>query len=491
MTDLDYCSALQIATLIRDRQVSAREVTDSFLSAIEARNPLINAYVSVLHEQAMTAAAQADQATIDGAELGPLHGVPVAIKDLFDFKAGVPASLGSRVFKDFVPDISATYVDRLEQAGAIVLGKTNTPEFGHKGTTDNLLFGSTSNPFDLAANAGGSSGGSAAAVAEGLAPFSQGSDGGGSVRIPAAICGVYGLKPSFGRVASVTRPNLFIKSTPFLHPGPITRTVEDAALMLDVMAGPDPMDPFSLPLDQANYLEATRADLTGLRIAYSRNLGTFPVEPAVGEIVAAAVAALADSGADVEEVTYSLPFDQSELSALWHRLIGQTYLDFLCACEEDGLDLLGDHGSELDPNMVALFEAARALPFSQAKRDDVMRSHVYTSVQHLFASYDLLITPVVCVERIPNSEDGLTVGPSQVLGTPVDPFIGWSMAYPFNFTGHPAASVPAGLSRSGHPVGMQIVGRRFRDDLVLRCSAAFSRARPWQQIYQSRRGIRS
>jgi amidase/aspartyl-tRNA(Asn)/glutamyl-tRNA(Gln) amidotransferase subunit A len=488
MTDLDYSSGIEIARLIRSRQVSAREVTDSFLEAIEARNPAVNAYVAVLETQARLAARRADQALHDGEPVGPLHGVPLAIKDLFDFKAGVPATLGSRAFKSFVPDYSATYVERLERAGAIVLGKTNTPEFGHKGTTDNLLFGSTKTPFDLSANAGGSSGGSAAAVAEGLAPLSQGSDGGGSVRIPAALCGVFGLKPSIGRVASVTKPNLFIKHTPFLHPGPITRTVEDAALMLDVMAGPHPQDPFSLPDHGVSYLKATKSGIKGLRIAYSSNLGSFPVEPAVADVVDDAVWALVGCGAEVEEVAFTLPYDQSELSALWQRQIGQTYVDFLCSCEADGIDLLGAHRDELDPNMAMLFESARELSFAETKRDDVMRSEVYASVQALFANYDLLVTPVLSVERVPDGQDGLTLGPRQVLGVDVDPFIGWCLTYPFNFTGHPAASVPAGLSRSGHPIGLQIVGPRFRDDLVLSCAAEFGRARPWRDTYRVRRG---
>jgi Asp-tRNA(Asn)/Glu-tRNA(Gln) amidotransferase A subunit family amidase len=204
VSDLDYLSALDLASEIRQKRLSVVEVVQSFLLAIEERNDTVNAYVNIIADQALEAAVSADERVSSGEALGPLHGVPLAIKDLFDFKAGVRASLGSRVFRTYVPKVSATYVDRLERAGAIVLGKTNTPELGHKATTDNLVFGCTRNPFDLTANAGGSSGGSAAAVAEGLAPISQGSDGGGSVRIPASMCGVFGLKPTFGRIASAT-----------------------------------------------------------------------------------------------------------------------------------------------------------------------------------------------------------------------------------------------------------------------------------------------
>src|SRR5439155_4107659 len=214
----------------------------------------------------------------------------IAIKDLFDFKAGVPNTFGCKPFKDWTPTVSATYVARLEEAGAIVLGKTNTPEFGHRGITDNYLFGPTSTPFRIGKNAGGSSGGSAAAVAAGLATLAQGSDGGGSIRIPASCCGVYGFKASFGRVASVGRPNGFLGHTPFVHSGPLTRTVDDAALMLSTMIGPDPHDPLSLPDDGFDPVAATRRSIAGFRVAYSPDFGLCPVDARVATVVRAAVA---------------------------------------------------------------------------------------------------------------------------------------------------------------------------------------------------------
>src|SRR5205823_3707715 len=211
------------------------EVVDYFLDRIDRDNHTVNAYVLVLHEDARRLAREAEKAVVSGARLGPLHGLPIAIKDLFDFKAGVPNTFGCKPFRDWTPAVSATYVSRLEAAGAIVLGKTNTPEFGHRGLTDNYLFGPTSTPFRPGKNAGGSSGGSAAAVADGLAPIAQGSDGGGSIRIPAAWCGVYGFKPSFGRVATVARPDAFLLAVPFAHAGPLARSVADAVLMLNAI----------------------------------------------------------------------------------------------------------------------------------------------------------------------------------------------------------------------------------------------------------------
>jgi Asp-tRNA(Asn)/Glu-tRNA(Gln) amidotransferase A subunit family amidase len=488
MGELDYVPGVEIANMIQRREISAVEVVDSFLGAIEARNGLVNAFVHVIGDEARSAARRADEALARADVVGPLHGVPLAVKDLFDFKAGVPASLGSRVFRDFVPSESCLYVQRLEDAGAIVVGKTNTPELGFKGTTDNGVFGSTKSPFDLSANAGGSSGGSAAAVAEGLVPLSQGSDGGGSVRIPAALCGAFGFKPSFGRIAVVTRPNLFTKDTPFLHPGPITRTVEDAALMLDVMSGPDPLDPFSLPAWERSFVREASRGIEGLQIAYSPDLGGYPVEPAVRKVVESALAAFESCGATIVPVTIDLPYPQEELSALWHRLIGRTYVDFVNSCEEQGIDLLSQHADEVDPDLLPLIEAALAVSARQASKDSIMRSLVFEAVDNSLRGFPLLVTPVLSVSRVPDGPLGRTVGPRQVNGIDVDPLIGWCLTYLFNFTGHPAASVPAGLTEAGHPVGLQLVGTRGRDDLVLRASSAFAEARPWQDSYPTRRG---
>ena len=268
-TELFFMPANELASRIRRRELSPVEVVEAFLRRIDARNAETNAYVTVIHDEALDAARKSEEAVTSGRELGPLHGIPLAIKDLFDFKAGVTTTFGSVPFKDFVPENSSAVIELLEGAGAIVLGKTNTPEMGHKGVTDNLLFGPTSTPFDLAKNAGGSSGGSAAAVAAGLAPFAQGSDGGGSIRIPASFSGVYGFKASFGRVPSTSRPDAFLSHTPFIHAGPITRTVEDAALMLGAIAVPHPHDPFSLPEQPVDYLTATRGSIDGMRVAYS------------------------------------------------------------------------------------------------------------------------------------------------------------------------------------------------------------------------------
>ncbi|MEJ2292273.1 MAG: amidase family protein [Deinococcales bacterium] len=476
-------SATELAQLIRRRSVSPVEVVEAHLGAIERRNASINAYVTVLADEALQAAREAERRLLGGAVVGPLHGVPYALKDLFETRAGVRTTYGSLLFRDHVADRTATPVARLEAAGAIVLGKTNTPEFGYKGTTDNLLFGPTSTPFAPGKNAGGSSGGSAAAVAAGLAPLAEGSDGGGSIRIPAALCGVYGFKATFGRVASAARPDGFLLHTPYAHAGPLTRTVEDAALMLQAMVGADPRDPLSLPDLDEDLVAATRAPVNGLRVAYSPDFGGFPVEPRVREVVERAVTALEEQGAHVERVEQTWSRPHQELAAMWTRTSAVRAAESAVSMGRAGLDLFGEQGGALDPDYRHKLELGREVGAVAYRLDDVLRTEAFDAVQDVFDRYDLLVTPTLSIAGIDNAADGTTRGPAEVEGQAVDPFIGWCLTYPINFTGHPAASVPAGFTEDGLPVGLQLVGRRFEDARVLAASAALERARPWHDAY--------
>ena len=481
--ELCFTPATELASRIRRRDLSPVEVVDAFLERIEERNGEIGAYVTVIGEEAREAAREAERAVGSREPPGPLHGVPVAIKDLFDYKAGVRNTYGSKPLADYVPHQNATYVERLEGAGAIVLGKTNTPEFGHKGATDNLLFGPTSTPFAPGKNAGGSSGGSAAAVADGLCAIAQGTDAGGSIRIPASFCGVYGFKATFGRVASATRPDAFLSHTPFSHSGPLSRTVEDAALMLGAMAGPHLRDPFSLPDEGIDYMAATRRSIEGMRVAYSPDFGIFPVEERVLSVVGEAVRAFEEAGARVEEVDVGFRRDQRELSELWMREVGVRSAEIVANLKDAGVaDLLGEHREDLTPEFAGLLEKGWGMGAVEYRRDEVVRTEVFDAIQDLFEEYDLLVTPTLAVPPFDNADDGNTVGPSQVNGEAVDPLLGWCLTYPINYTGHPAASVPAGFTE-GLPVGMQIIGRRFADAEVLAASAAFERMRPWHDSY--------
>ena len=294
-----YMGAAEIAERIRRRRlVSGRSRRRLHRSHRAAQSEPQRFRLRGVRRCAPRGKKAAEAAVMSGAALGPLHGVPSAIKDLFDFKPGWPFTFGGvRAMKDCVAQWHCVFAERIEKAGAILLGKTNSPTMGLRGTCDNYLFGPTRNPFNLAKNTGGSSGGSAAAVADGLVPFAEGTDAGGSIRIPSAWCNVVGFKPSFGRVPVVMRPNAFAADTPFVFEGPIARTVEDAALVLNAIAGYDPRDPFAIETNE-DFLAATRRSIKGWKIAYSPNLDVFPIDPAVRKTVDEAVRCFADAGAE-------------------------------------------------------------------------------------------------------------------------------------------------------------------------------------------------
>ena len=481
--ELSYLSAVEMAAKIRHRDLSPVEAVDHALARIERLNPSINAFVTMVEEEARERAAAAEKAVMSGDDLGPLHGVPLALKDLFTFKPGVRATSGSVPFKDFVPDHASSYVTHLEGAGAITLGMTNSPEIGHKGTTDNYLFGPTSTPFAIGRNAGGSSGGSAAAVVSGMVPLSQGSDGGGSIRIPASWSGAYGYKASYGRVPFVSRPNAFMSLIPFLFSGPITRSVEEAALMMTVMGCHDPRDPMSLPDMGVDYMGAVRQSVEGLKVAYSPDFGIFPVDERVASIVRAALPAFEELGMNVTEVKIEIDATQGELSALWTKQTALLNLELAHSMRPLGIDMLGAHRHQLTPTFEAALSLGETMSGWDQRSGETLRTKVYDPIQNVLGDYDVLVTPTLTVPPVENADDGDTLGPAEVNGEPVERCIGWCMTYPINYTGNPAASIPAGFTDDNLPIGMQIVGRRFADETVLAVSAAFERARPWHHKY--------
>ena len=480
--DLAYTTATELAARIRRRDLSPVELLDAVITRIEARNPSLNAFVFTAFEEARDRARQAERALTSGEAIGPLHGVPTAIKDLFDFKPGWPATFGGiRALRDFSVPARCTYAERMEAAGAILVGKTNSPVMGFRGTCDNYLFGPSRNPFDTTRNTGGSSGGSAAAVADGLLPLAEGTDGGGSIRIPAAWCGLYGYKASFGRVPQTSRPNAFGSLNPFLFEGALTRTVDDAALALDVLAGYDDRDPFALD-DPTTFAGATRRSISGWRIAYSPDFGVYPVDRRVAAVVQQAVRAFEEAGAVVEEVDLEFDHDQRELSDLWCRMIAPLNIEGLEGLRAQGLDVLGEHREDLPPEYLRWIDEGYRLSALDVLSDQRMRTHVYDRIQEVLRSHDLLVTPTLAALPVANAEDGNTVGPSTIEGVDVDPLIGWCLTYLVNFTGHPAASIPAG-DVDGLPVGMQLIGRRYGDADVLAASAVLERLRPWHDAY--------
>jgi amidase/aspartyl-tRNA(Asn)/glutamyl-tRNA(Gln) amidotransferase subunit A len=477
-------SAATLAARIRRKEISPVEVVDSAIERIEAHNAKINALIIFGFDDARNAAKAAEAALMRGEKVGALHGVPIAMKDCFDFKAGWVTTFGGiRALKDYVVHTCCMFVERMEQAGAIVIGKTNSPVFGFRGTTDNYLFGPSKNPFDLTKNTGGSSGGSAGAVAAGLLPLCEGTDGGGSIRIPASWCGVYGYKPSFGRVPMVTRPNAFGGTAPFIFEGPISRTVEDAAVAMSVLSGFDSRDPYSVE-GSVDFMSALRRSISGMKIAYTRDYGIFPVDRRVIAAVDKAVKAFEEAGARVEEVDVGIRRSQRELSDVWCRFIAANQVAALEGFKRQGIDLLRDHRDDLPPELLHWDEIGRQLTAAQYLSDQAVRSEVFDALRGVLDRYDFLVSPTLACLAVDNATDRNTVGPAEINGEAIDPLIGWCMTYLINYIGYPAATVPAGLADNGLPVGMQIVGRRYADSDVIAASAEFERLRPWMATYR-------
>ncbi len=457
--DLCWTPATDLIALIRRKKLSPVELALAVLDRIERVNPTVNAFCALAPDLARQAATIAEAAVMHGEPLGPLHGVPVSVKDLV-FTRGLVTTGGSRIFADFVPEEDAVAVERLKAAGAVILGKTNTPEFGHKGVTDNPLFGTTRNPWRLDRTPGGSSGGAGAAVAAGLGPLALGTDGGGSIRIPASFSGIYGLKPSFGRIPNAPR---FFGLETLSTVGPMTRTVRDAALMLDVLAGPDDRDRHSLPATAGSYLAACEEPISGWSVAWSPDLGYAPVDPEVVRISQEAAGVFEVLGCRVETVAAGWD-DLEETFAV--MVAAETYAAWG--------DRLAEWENRMDPTLVRLLERGRAVTLAEYLGACRRRREFWTQAQSFLARFDLLLTPTVAV---PPFAGGF--GPREIAGHGVAP-LGWMpFTYPFNLTGQPAASVPAGFTRDGLPVGLQIVGRRHADHAVLAASAAFEASRPW------------
>jgi len=463
--DLCFTPAVELTSLIRRRALSPVEIMRAVLERIERLNGPLGAYVLVHAERALDEARRAEQAVMAGQPVGSLHGIPVSIKDN-QWTAGDRTTFGSRLLATFVPPEDAPSVASLRAAGAIFVGRTNLPEFAWRGSTDNPLFGESRNPWDLARTPGGSTGGGAAAVAAGLGPLALGSDGAGSIRIPASFCGLVGLKPTFGRVPMYPAAG---GHELVAHVCPLARTVRDVALMMNAVARFDRRDPFALPDDDADYLAACDEPLVKsrggapIRIAWSASLGSAPVEAETRDICAAAARAFGETGARVEDASP----DIGDPAWILRTLYGGAQAGAHAARPPE-------EKAQMDPELVAYAEASAGLTVVEYLKALAARQALVAALRRFFERYDLLVTPTLGLPAFPLG----VVGPPEVAGCEVT-HLGWTLCYPFNYSGQPALSIPAGWTASGLPVGLQIVGRRLEDALVLRAAAAFEARRPW------------
>lgn len=456
-TDLAFWSATELLRGYASRTVSPVEATKAALARIEALNDRLNAFCLVDAEGAMRAARDSEARWAKGAPMGLVDGVPTSIKDL-SLTKGWPTLRGSKAIDPKGPwEVDAPFVARLREHGAVLLGKTTTPEFGWKGVTDNALTGITRNPWDPSKTPGGSSGGAAVAAATGMGALHQGSDGGGSIRMPAGYTGVYGVKPTFGRVPA-------FPLSPFgtvAHIGPLTRTVADSALMLAVMGEPDARDWYAVPADGADLRRACAASVKGWRIAYCPTLGNKSVDPEVADLVRAAAEAFSALGAVVEELDSPLDDSHETFRKHWYTGAANLFTGFSAeqkALIDPGLQQIAAEGAEIG-----------LLDYLAAVKE---REAMGTAMNLFHEKWDVMLTPTL---PQPAFEAGHEVPP----GSSLRRWTEWTpYSYPFNLTQQPAASIPCGRTAAGLPVGLHIVGPKHRDDMVLTASAAYESVRP-------------
>ncbi len=463
MTDLELCyaSAVELSRRIRAKELSPVEVVSNSLERIAEVNETLNCFCFTYPEEALALAKEAETSLMKGYPVGPLHGVPIAIKD-FTPTRGKTTTMGSKVYADWVPDEDAQIVKDLTAAGAIMVGKTTTPEFAHAGTCHSPLWGVTRNPWNPERTPGGSSGGSGAAVASGCVPLAEGSDMGGSVRIPAAFCGLVGLKPSLGRIPMTILPTVFDNIS---HFGPLARTIDDAALFLSAAQGPFERDIMSNP-SPLQIPSPMPSDVAGLRIALDMDLGFLAIDDEIAADVERCAAVLREAGAIVEEV--DLPWTQ-ECQDVW----SDNWCVYLAACFEQHLD---ERRDDLDSTIVAFFERAREIDAITLKRMESVRTQQWHDLCEVFDRYDALICPTAQIspplaEHTDAMYEGVTED-GKHKGTVTTALFN-------NIAQCAALSVPAGRGSDGMPTSLQIVGHRFDDLTVLRIGAAIERHRPW------------
>lgn len=456
--ELCWLSATDLAARVRRRDVSCRAVMDAHLDRIAQVNPRLNAIVTLLAEQGRERAVAADERLARGEAVGPLHGLPVAHKDLVLTK-GVRTTLGSPIFADFVPDQDEIIVERLRAAGAIMIGKTNTPEFGAGSQTYNQVFGATRNPYDSEMTCGGSSGGAAVALATGMLPIADGSDLGGSLRNPASFCNVIGLRPAPGRVP--TWPHR-VGWFPLAVEGPLARTVQDVALLLSVMAGPDPRAPIAITESGAQFRQPLERSFAGVRVAWSPTLGGLPVDPRVGAVLDAARPVFADLGCAVDEATPDFQ-DADEVFRVWRAW----YFDLALG------ELLPEHRAAMKETVVWNIEEGAKLSGPQIGRAEKQRTLLYHRVREFMERYEFLVLPVSQVPPFDVRQPYVT----EINGVAMETYLDWMRSCSYvSVTGLPAISVPAGFTPEGLPVGVQIVGRHQDELGVLRLAYAFEQA---------------
>ena len=481
---LEYLSALEIGKLVNDRIITPTEVIKYFEDRINARNKSINAFTYTNFEYAYKEAKKLEERLKNGENVGIFAGVPFGLKDFLPSKKGWRHTFGGVKCLEKEDECDSLFCKVMEEAGGIAIGKTNAPSYGFRGVTDNLMFGATSTPFNTLYNAGGSSGGSASAVADGLVPICEGGDAGGSIRVPAACNNLVGFVAGFGSIPMANRPDAYSATHPYCVEGGLVKSLDDSIALYRLMAKYNPLDPYSNMIlrnwdDFDKELNSNRK----LKIALTLDYDIFMVEDEIKNKVMEAAYKLKDAGHTIDLVHFNFKHTSNELSEEWCKGITIDCAIELNYLKEEGLDFLKTNSLDFPEEFIYYKNICDKLTIEDLYKFNLARTDVLDNFENVFKDYDLIISPVMCTLPIKNKINGVTKGPDYINGKPVETLVGWCESFLVNFVSYPAISVPIGLSDNKLPIGMQIIGHKFMEATVFKCAKEFEKVSPWKEYF--------
>ena len=482
---LEYLSALEIGKLVNDRKITPTEVLDYYISRINKYNKDVNAFVYTKYDYAYKRAKELEVRLNKGENLGIFAGVPYALKDFLPSKKGWSHSFGGVKCLEKVDEVDSLFNKVMEENGGIAIGKVNAPSYGFRGVTDNKMYGATKNPFNTLYNAGGSSGGSSAAVSSGLVPIAEGGDAGGSIRVPASCCNLVGFVAGFGSIPMVNRPDAYSATHPYCVEGGLVKTVDEAISLYKLMAKYNPLDPYSnMKLRNFTDFDNVLKSNKKLKIAFTYDFDIFEVEDEVKEIVNKATLKFKDLGYSVDLVHFNFKHSANELSELWCKGITIDCALDLNFEKEKGNDYLKTNRNDFPEEFIYYKELCDKMTIKDLYEYNLARTDVLDNFENIFKDYDLIISPVMCTKPIKNESNGNTKGPKTINGKPVESLVGWCETFLVNFISYPAISLPAGLTIDNLPIGLQIIGKRFSEATVLKASKDYEIVNPWDKYYE-------
>ena len=482
-SSFEKLTAAELGKEVAAGRIDPEEVIERFIQNIIAMNPEVNAFTYTKFEYARACAKDLKRRIQKGESVGPFAGVPLALKDFLPSKKGWTASHGGVASRITVDPEDSEFCKAMEKAGGIAIGKTNAPAYGFSGLCDNKLYGATHNPFDLSRNSGGSSGGSAAAVASGMVLMAEGGDAGGSIRIPAAWNNLFGFKASAGLIPSRIRPDSFAATHPYCCGGGLTKSVEDTAILLDYMVQYDSRDPTSIPFQHESFTKEMLQSIKGKRIAYTSDFGIFPIDKEIDAKIRETAKKLEEAGAIVEDVSFRLRRSVKELMHAWCLSLSFDSAIEFDLLKEEGNDFLKEHRDEVSEVFASYVEKVGTIGKKELYEFNLIRTEILDAFEDAFEEFDAIVSPTaLCLPPLNGKEKGTTTGPSTIGGEPIDSNLGFAPTFLVNFIGYPAASVPAGFLR-GLPVGMQIIAPKYKDGLVLAIAKTIEDLLPWRNRY--------